>query len=322
MFAVSVHNCAWRRIIRHMKRDARFSPSSPGTPSAEPSQNNIANNATQLDPDNPGELQFTHGSSPHDIEAERKSRLEYLHSIMPEHRKPSWLKRLAKIVVALVILAAAGYGTYWFMSRPSSKPAATHKTTTTTSTPATVPTKKYTSTDLGLSFAYPETWTVAEPSGAALTATSPVMQLADSTGKKVNAEVVMTISPQGQGLSAFDKGAATAVLDSQKISYTQPTSSQRAQTYLSYLQYASTPAGNALDAMYITGDYGYQKDQDIPKTDAANLNPLVTVTFVKCGSNSQACATGATAMNVSATSWSAGALNKTVTTMLESLAFN
>ena len=130
----------------------------------------------------------------------------------------------------------------------------------------------------------------------------------------------MTIANQGQNLNVFDKGNATAVLASQKIAYTSPTQNQRANTYLSFLQYASTTQNGALDGVYITGDNGYQKGQDVPKSDVAGITPLVSVTFIQCANS--ACSGSTTALSVAASAWSDTSLSGPVTKMLESLAFN
>ena len=66
---------------------------------------------------------------------------------------------------------------------------------------------------------------------------------------------------------------------SEKIKYSNPTSVQRAETYLTFVQYSTTARGEGIDALYITGDNGYQKDQYIPKTDMINLDPVIVVSF-------------------------------------------
>ncbi len=283
-----------------------------------------------MQPDNPGatspgqrpqfphdvqidQLQASHGS-----EADRQSRLEYLRSIAPERRSHGRMKRLGIALLVLIVLGGAAFGAYRLANHPKPK-STTHKTSVVT-TPAVTPTKQYTSETLGLSFTYPQDWTVTEQNGV-LTAKSPTTHLNAADGKQTNGQVVLSIAPMGQNLDNFAAGNATAVLASQKISYTSPTSSQRAQTYLSYLQYAKTTASNALDAIYVTGDFGYQQGQAIPQVDAAKLNPIVQVAFVSCGSAAADCSKSAP-LSLDATKWSAASWNKTVTTLIESLTFN
>lgn len=285
-----------------------------------------------MQPDNPGamppgqrpqfpqdvqidQLQASHGS-----DADRQSRLEYLRSLAPEQRPPSKMKRLGIVLLTLIVLGGAGFGAYR-LANHHSRPKPTTQKTSVVTTPTATPTKQYTSEALGLSFNYPQNWAVSEQNGV-LTAKSPTVQLYGANGKKVNGQIVFNIAPMGQNLNNFAAGNATAVIDSQKISYTNPGSTQRAQTYLSYLQYAKTTTSNALDAIYVTGDFGYQKGQAIPQVDAAKLDPMVQVTFAACGSQASDCANGASTTNVDASAWQSNSLNKTVTTLIESLAFN
>jgi hypothetical protein len=109
------------------------------------------------------------------------------------------------------------------------------------------------------------------------------------------------------------------VLDSDKVAYTKPTQNQRANTYLSYLQYAATTTNGALDSIYITGDNGYKKGQDVPQADIIGVDPLVTISFVSCADT--ACASPKP-LSITASSWQASALAKTAKAMLQSLSFN
>jgi hypothetical protein len=153
-----------------------------------------------------------------------------------------------------------------------------------------------------------------------MTVRSPATQLKSASGQSVTGRIIMTIANKGNNLGVFDKGNATAVLNSQKIAYTSPTPNQRANTYLSFLQYATTTAAGALDGIYITGDNGYQKGQDIPKGDIAGIDPLVSVTFVQCAAST--CSGGTSALSIAASSWSNTSFAAPITKMLESLSFN
>jgi hypothetical protein len=231
-------------------------------------------------------------------------------------RKPK--KRWPRLL-ALIILIAIGFGLYWlFSNKPEPKPAQNIKQTASTQTAA--PTKTYSSINFSLNFNYPESWTVVDNGGGQLTVTSPATQLKSSAGSQVTGKIILTISQKGQSLPMFDKGSASAVIDSQKITYTKPTQSQRGDTYVSYLQYATTTTTGALDGVFITGDYGYQKNQDIPKVDIANLDPVVSVTFTQCANST--CGGATTPLGISASTWSNSSSSAAVLSMLKSLSFN
>lgn len=232
--------------------------------------------------------------------------------------KHSW--RWLIVVLALVIV---GVGVYWFLNRPktvtpkTSTQSSTQKVTSSASTiDSTV--KMYTSTQFaGLSFNYPANWKVAEANGM-LTATSPALSLKDASGKMQGVAVVYKIRDKQQALPEFDKGNALAIIESQKIAYAKPSGTQRAQTYISFLQYASS-ATAGLDGIYVTGDTGYQAQQAIPKADFTPVDPVISLTFVKCVSGSASCLPTTQAVSLAAADWAAATLSGPLTTMLESL---
>lgn len=249
---------------------------------------------------------------------ESKTQTEYVGPNYWKESKRSWTKYLW-IIIVLIILG----GLYWVWQHPktskSSNTAQPAKTQASTSQSSIV-TNNY-SSNFALNFDYPKGWFVTDSGNGVLTVTSTTMQLANAAGQNVNGQVVMTIANKGQNLSVFDKGNAVAVLDSQKISYTKPTPSQRANTYLSFLQYASTTQSGALDGVYVTGDFGYQKGQDVPKTDIANIDPLVSVTFKQCATLD--CPAGTTkALSISSSSWSNSTFSAPILKMLRSLSFS
>jgi hypothetical protein len=239
----------------------------------------------------------------------------------PQQRQPR--RKAAVIILILVVLAGGGYGAYYHTNHKAvaSQPATTAQTKPTKPTAATpkIATTSYDSPNFNLALNYPTGWTVAGDTASSLTIESPAMQLTSSAGQSVSGKVVLSLQPEGQLPSAFGTSDATAVLNSQLISYAQPTSTQRAQTYLSFVQYASTTTTGALDGIYITGDYGYQKDQTIPRSDIAGLDPLATVTFGKCADT--AC-TSLTTTNITASSWTSTSFSPPILTLLKSLAFS
>jgi hypothetical protein len=255
---------------------------------------------------------------------------------MPQLRpKKKWPKIVFWTILGLVILAAIAAGGYFLAKHKSAKLTPTNSQTqsstsgtktNTGSQPSdqnqasqTASSTQYTSTNLKLSFSYPSNWTVVDAGGGKLTVTSPSTQLTDASGQSQTGQVILQIENQNSAdMSAFKTGSATAVIPSQKVAYSNPTSSQRAQTYLSFLQYAATTTHGALDAVYITGDLGYQKGQTAPESDVAKIDPLVRVIFVKCADSK--CSSTAP-ISISSDSWGSSSYSGPVTDMIKSLAF-
>jgi hypothetical protein len=239
----------------------------------------------------------------------------------PKQKSAHHRLRILLIVVITAVLAAA-CGAAIVYDKHSMKHVIKQqtavKTKTNQSNPATVPMTSYSSTGFGLTLSHPKTWTVTDDGSTSITLLSPVMQLTNATGQKVDGKVVIIVQQQGQIPTAFGTADAAAVLPSQLIKYTNPGSTQRAQTYVSFLQYSSATITGTLDGIYVTGNYGYQKDQAIPTSDVTNLNPLITVTFGQC--TTKAC-TSIENLRISATSWSQETLSKPILAILESLSF-
>lgn len=231
-------------------------------------------------------------------------------------------KRWPVVLLVLLVLAAGAAGAYWFgshkkASAPGAKqPTGTHATTSKSSD-APVPTKHYDSVTYTLGFDYPETWKVSD-TAAKLSVTSPAVQLTGVDGKTVEGHVAVNIQNQQATIAGYPAGGALASLASDKLTYKQPTSVQRAQTYLSYLSYKQT---NGLDVLYITGDNGYQQGQQVPMSDVAKANPLISVTFETC--KTADCSTGTpTPITLLANDWKAASASKDITTLLQSITLN
>lgn len=149
-----------------------------------------------------------------------------------------------------------------------------------------------------------------------MTVISRPISLKVSTGQNVTGQITLTIRDPSQPLPEFDKGNATATIDSVKIAYSHPSQNQRANTYMSFLTYASS-AASGIDGIYITGDYGYKKVQAIPKVDIQKIDPITSITFAKCADNS--CSGKTTPLNLAVSDWQNGQLSGPLTKMLESL---
>lgn len=248
---------------------------------------------------------------------EQYTHVERLLGYAPK-RKRMWL-RVVLIVLAVLVLAGAGYFIWKGWNKPARTTSTPHVVSTNNQAPTaqTVKTKLYSSTNFNLGFDYPETWNVADDGSGKLTATSPVQQLKDAGGKTVNGRVVLTIQNNQTALPDFKAGNAVAAITSEKLSYAKPTQDQRAQTYISFLNYAGSK-GNGLDGIYITGDNGYQVGQAIPQADVVKTDPLITVTFTQCADT--ACSSGGTALTVAPSMWNDSGFNTLIKTTLASLA--
>lgn len=269
-------------------------------------------------PERPEEVDREPEHNPH-------ARLDYLHAVNPPKKKRLWL-RIVLLLLLLAVLAAGGIFAYpKLMKRHATtapKTTPTHAASTPTPATTKVATKHYDSTNFNLGFEYPATWTVTDTAGTAgrLTVASPATDQKTAAGATQLVRTVMTIAAKGQNLTPFDKGSALAVRTSEKIKYVSPTSVQRGETYLAFIQYSATPAGDGLDGIYITGDNGYQKDQYIPKTDMTGRDPLIAVTFENC--TNATCSGTPTPVSLPSSVWDNAAFKTPILTLLTSLALN
>ena len=240
--------------------------------------------------------------------------------VAPDYHKQS--HKLRNLAILVVILLLAGGGAYAYLkhnksqkdAKAAAQAAQAAKSNAGSQIAAT--TKTYTSPNFYLTFSYPANWTVTDTGGGQMSAVSPSTQLKNAQGGTVTGQISLLIRKNTEKLSEFTAGNATALIDSQKIAYTKPTQNQRANTYLSFLQYAST-AGRGLDGIYITGDNGYQKAQAIPLVDVNKADPIISITFGKCADSG--CSGKTTPLTVDSTSWSDASFSGPLKTMLESL---
>lgn len=253
---------------------------------------------------------------------ERESRIEYLRRNMPSLRPKRRASRMfVWVLLGLVLIGGAAGAGWWFLIRPHP----TTQTAITSAPPAVVQpkgteistkTKNYASTNFSLSFDYPEDWAVADHGDGKLTVISPALQLKSADGQLQAGKIVLSIQNKGTTLTEFKSGNAVATRISEKIAYTKPTQSQRANTYLSFLKYAGATA-TGIDGIYITGDNGYQKDQAIPQIDVAKADPLITLTFRSCSGSS--CADASKPLTLAADAWDdvsfAGPLKKMIASL-------
>jgi hypothetical protein len=279
-------------------------------------------------PDEPDELN-EHVQDPGDpdgiIAAEQRQHWQENHpALQPAPGAAYRPKKLwPKIVIVVVVLVAAAFGSYWFGNHQASKKQAAKTSSSSTTnhqanqaqnqqTQAATETKHYDSSTYTLGFDYPKTWTVSDTS-ARLTVTSPTTQLTTATGSKVNWRVVVAIQNPVSSIAGFPASGAVASLASSHLTYKQPSSVQRAQTYLSYLGFRMT---SGLDALYVTGDNGYQQGQSVPMSDIVKGNPLISVMFDACSDEN---CTSPKTTTISTSSWQSSAASKDVTNLIESI---
>jgi hypothetical protein len=235
----------------------------------------------------------------------------------PKPKKHRW----PIVLLIMLLVAGAAFAAYKYGTKKASAPAKKAPASQTSTVPkqekiAAVPTKHYDSTIYTLGFDYPETWTVSD-TDSKLTVTSPSIQLTGTNGSAAGAHVVVTIQNPQKTIPGYPSAGAVAALTSDKLTYKQPTAVQRAQTYLSYLGYKAT----GLDALYITGDNGYQQGQTVPMSDIVKGNPLVSITFVTC--STVGCSnTTPTSVTLSADGWKSSNASKQVIGLLQSMQVN
>jgi hypothetical protein len=242
-------------------------------------------------------------------------------------------RRLAiKLLIVVIILLVAGVSYLWLLHRsdknarytslyttiigrqaaPVSKPKAKLTSAITTVT------KQYTSVNQGLTLNYPANWSVNETTDVLTIRSTPIL-LSTLTNKTFTGQVVLTIRNKTPPLTEFNAGNSVATSESTIMTYVQPTSDQRGSTYLSFLQYADSVSGS-LDGIYVTGNSGFQQGQAIPASDFVPIDPIVSVTFMKC--SSAPCSGTNQRVSINPAMWKESAFSGPILSMLESLAIN
>lgn len=257
------------------------------------------------------------------MDAERKERIEYLRSVakppVKERRSKAWLW----VLLVLVVLAGGGFAGWWLLLRSKPAPQQPTQAQTQTKPSATANDEKpamkhYDSSAFGIAFDYPEGSTVTDSGTSSLTVSSPIMQEKTAAGSSQNGKIVMSITSTAAALDDFKAGNATAVVDSEKISYTKPSSTQRAETYISFLGLASS-AKTGLDSIYVSGDNGYQTGQAIPEVDIAKGDPHIRIAFLPCSSGANCSATATVPVTLPANIWQTKSFSTPIKAMLASI---
>lgn len=262
---------------------------------------------------------------PMDYQAAAQSGADYIKTASPYKQPGKGRKVLLIAIVVLLVVGLASGGWYFYNKHKTNDKAKKATQSSQQATPITKhtitdETKNYISPEFFLSFDYPADWTITDTTGSGiLTAKSIPVTLMNATSQAITAQVTLTFRNKTQKLTEFDNGNAVASRDSDKISYLKPTPSQRGQTYISYLQYATSTSGDVIDGIYITGDFGYKKGQAIPKVDITKVDPVISITFGKCVDEK---CTNTTPVSISADSWNDKSLSDPLNNMLKSLSIS
>ena len=255
----------------------------------------------------------------------------------PEHNygakaKPKKSKWWVWLIVVLVVLGALS--AWAFTSYKSLKVTPKHhvaklqpqKVAAASVTPSpkpaapSFPTSSYNSTNYNTSFSYPSSWTVVDSGSAPLNIISPVMNIISATGQTLSGQIEFTIAKKGSVPPAFTT-TSVAVLSSQKIAFNKPAPTQAADTYISFVQYPSTNTRGGLDGIYVTGNYGYQKYQNIPSSNVATVDPLVDVTFFSCA-NASCPVSSRQPLTIASSDWSDTSFSTPILYILKSFSFD
>lgn len=244
---------------------------------------------------------------------------QFVRSVEPV-QKAKKKRRLSLIITAVVLLVVCVAAGVWFINKNKKPATSTAPSTSEASAQPKVliaaELERHSSTQFYLDIDIPKDWTIIDEAGSGvMTATSPNIAIPTGSGTTTG-RVVLTMRAPSQKLPEFDKGNATAVTDSEKISYTKPSSAQRGQTYVSYLAYPASASSSLIDGVFITGDFGYTKDQAIPKVDIDKVDPIISITFVACDG---ACTKG---FGITPEAWKSAEFGQPLQKMLQSLTVN
>jgi len=238
-------------------------------------------------------------------------------------KKSKWWVGVVVLVVVILGLGAWAYSSHKTPVKKivaSKKVVLKPKKVVPSQTLPAIPSSIHTSVAYGLTFNYPTSWNVVDSGSAPLLVTSPVMNLIADTGQTELGQIVLTIA-QPNLLPPGFTSTSVAVLKSQKLAYTKPTANQAADTYISFVQYPSTTVVGGLNGIYVSGNYGYQKDQQIPASNINQVNPLIYFSFYSCASS--ACPlTTRQPLTISISQWNSSSFQDPILLILKSLSFS
>jgi len=261
-------------------------------------------------------------------------------SHVPRPKKPQHLLRNLLIGLgAVVVIAGAVFGGMALANKhKNSKPVAqqaqssagqststsTDSASTSTSTPATpaANSKSYTSneTALGVTFSYPESWTVSPASTtatgkSAITVTSPIASFTDASGASVKGRAVVTMRPSRAGIAELNSGSPAAAQNSVQIGYTNPAAGQHKYPYITFLHFTTgQKATGAFEEVMITGVTTFASGNSVSSSSLAGLDPVISVAFTSC--TGDACPTP---LSINNTGWNNNALAQEALNIFQSI---
>ncbi|MDB5164013.1 MAG: hypothetical protein JWS12_631 [Candidatus Saccharibacteria bacterium] len=193
----------------------------------------------------------------------------------PVSKKPKTPMPIGKIVVGLlvlILLAGGGYGGYKFWWSKRNKPAVTPtaaKSTASSPAPSTaktsdVPdvtgTKKYTNAALSLTLNYPSTWTATDGTDGGVRFVSPDFTYKTTNKGTLTGNFRIYIRQGARPPDSKYIGRGVAIQPSEQLTYTQPTSSQRKQTYVSFF---GLDTADNFAYFFVAGNFNLKKDDTL-----------------------------------------------------------
>ncbi len=185
-------------------------------------------------------------------------------SFKPPKRKRN-LKKIIIPVVILIILVACAVAALKLLKKepaPASQPDSSTTQTTNTeqsNVPSSSGTKTFTAETLAVEFNYPDNWVVTEKEGT-ITVKSPTFAYKSADAGTTNGYFRIYIRKSARDVDSKYIGRAVAIQPTEKITYTNPATSQRKQTELSYFAY-DEPTNFAF--MMITPGFNLQKSETL-----------------------------------------------------------
>lgn len=265
------------------------------------------------------EVHYTDPSRRSDLpEYDNEAAAEYVSNLQPvkdDRRRKKRNRILAMMLLMLVVLGVAGYFLFQKTDTPNQQQAPqTAQPQQTDGQAITTKIEEFVSQDMNLSFEYPGSWSVDDSTKGLVKVDSSVTKLTDINGEQSDAKAIITFLSTGSEVPGFGESSATATRDSEKIAYSSPSQSQRAKTYLSFAAFGRS----GLDAVFVTGDSGYQTGQLIPESDIKKGDPIISVTFYGC--DDAACAgEGSGAYTIRTDEWESNETLQAIQNLLKSL---
>jgi hypothetical protein len=239
------------------------------------------------------------GAAPNDLPSEDPAGI-FSHNeseIKAKKAGRNWRKIVTIAAIVLLntaLLAGSGYfykktSAIKLVSKPSvaAAPAATPDPTpkVTQSSPDSK-LLHYTSKPLKVEFDYPVDWRIqssADNKWASLT--SPDFDFTDSTGKADRGKISMRIESD-PNYFGFIADSDTATIASQKLTYANPVSGQRKDTYVSFASYEDSATG--FQFAFVSGNLFYNKGAQLNTKNYVSINPHVSLYVDNCHQGCQA----------------------------------